>query len=102
MIYSFKVGARNSVGISLDSLPVSIRAARIPDPPIELQNVPVITTAYQIGLDWSVDGVYDGGSPILDYMLHYKEDQAVLYSVYESNIVDSYITVVGLTPGTTY
>jgi hypothetical protein len=70
------------VGISLDSEPVSIRAARIPDAPINLQNVPVITTAYQIGLDWSVDGVYDGGSPILDYMLHYKEASDSTYTVY--------------------
>jgi hypothetical protein len=36
VIYTFKVQARNSVGFSLDSQTVSIRAARIPDIPIDL------------------------------------------------------------------
>jgi hypothetical protein len=34
LIYSFKVVSRNSVGRSLMSEPVSIRAAKIPDAPI--------------------------------------------------------------------
>jgi hypothetical protein len=51
-IYSFKVMARNSVGYSPLSEPVSIRAARVADPPEHLVNVPDITTAYQIGVVW--------------------------------------------------
>jgi hypothetical protein len=46
VIYTFKVTARNSVGSSLDSTTVSIRAAELPDAPINLVNVPAITTAY--------------------------------------------------------
>lgn len=51
-IYSFKVRARNSVGDSSQSEPISIRAAKPADPPRNLQNVPAITTAYQVGLQW--------------------------------------------------
>jgi hypothetical protein len=38
--YSFKVTARNTVGSSLESVPVSILAAKPPDSPTNLQNVP--------------------------------------------------------------
>ena len=44
--YSFKVTARNSVGISEYSSPVSILAATIPDPPLSLANNEIVTTAY--------------------------------------------------------
>jgi len=45
-IYTFKVKARNSVGFSLLSETISIRAAEVPLEPINLVNVPGITTAY--------------------------------------------------------
>lgn len=51
-IYTFKVMARNSVGYSPLSETISIRAARVPDVPLYLVNVPTITTAYQIGVAW--------------------------------------------------
>ena len=44
--YTFKVTARNTVGTSLDSETVSILAAKEPDAPINLNNVPEVTTAY--------------------------------------------------------
>ena len=100
-IYSFKVSARNSVGLSLQSVPVSIRAAEIPDAPINLANVPEVTSAYQIGLTWD-EGVYNGGSPVLDYKLSFKDESGAVFSVYESNIEANTITVTGLTPGVTY
>jgi hypothetical protein len=43
--YSFKVEARNSVGYSNPSIPVTILSARIPDAPIDLVNKPLITQA---------------------------------------------------------
>jgi hypothetical protein len=101
VIYSFKVAARNSVGLSLLSTSVSIRAARVPDAPINLANEAAVTTAYQIGLSWD-DGVYDGGSPIIDFMLNYKDEFSGVYTVYQNDIVANTITVTGLTPGVTY
>ena len=44
--YKFKVTARNEVGSSLDSEVVEILAAKLPDAPINLANVPEVTTAY--------------------------------------------------------
>jgi titin len=100
-IYTFKVAARNSVGLGAISNFVQIRAAEVPLKPIDLINVPEITTAYQIGLDWNAP-TYDGGSPILDYSLSYKESTSSDWIVYNNAIVDSQITVTGLVPGTYY
>ena len=80
LIYSFKVTARNTVGSSLQSEPVSIRAAEVPDAPINLVNVPPITTAYQIGLDWD-EGVYNGGSAVLDYRVSFKVQSSADYLI---------------------
>ena len=64
--YKFKVTARNEVGSSLDSEVVEILAAKLPDAPINLANVPELTTAYQVSLSWE-EGAYNGGSPVIDY-----------------------------------
>ena len=45
-VYKFKVTARNTVGDSLMSEAVAIRAARIPDIPLSLSDVPAVTTAF--------------------------------------------------------
>lgn len=101
VIYSFKVAARNSVGLGPQSDFVSIRAAEVPLPPINLANVPEITTAYQIGLDWD-HPTYDGGSPVLDYRLSYKETSNSDWIVYDDAILDTQVTVTSLTPGVYY
>jgi len=44
------ITARNSVGVSSQSTPLSILAAKDPDAPLNLVNVPSITTANQVGL----------------------------------------------------
>jgi len=100
-IYTFKITARNSVGSSLQSASVSIRAAELPDAPINLVNVPLITTAYQIGLDWK-EGVYNGGSPVIDYRVTYKVSTAATFSSYKDGVVLTELTVIGLTPGVYY
>lgn len=83
--YTFKVTARNDVGSSLLSPQITILCAKKPDPPVNLADVPSITTAYQIGLQWE-DGPFDGGSPIIDYRLSYKinpmNDTSSDWSVY--------------------
>jgi hypothetical protein len=68
--YSFKVTARNTVGDSNMSEILTILAAKPPDIPLNLVNVPGLTTSTQIGLVWE-DGLYDGASPVLDYQLSY-------------------------------
>ena len=47
--YKFKVTARNAVGSSAESVPVEILAAQVPDAPINLVNVPEVTSAAQVG-----------------------------------------------------
>jgi hypothetical protein len=110
--YTFKVEARNAVGIGAQSLPITIRAARVPDAPVSLSDVPAIfavdgeqtggiTNAYQIGLDWQ-DGAYNGGTPVIDYRVSYKQLASVDFIVYQSNITALPYTVLGLEPGITY
>jgi hypothetical protein len=45
-VYSFKVTARNLVGVSLESDVIAIRVAERPDAPLYLSNVEAITNAY--------------------------------------------------------
>ena len=100
-IYSFKVKARNSVGFSLLSEEISIRAAEVPLGPINLVNVPLITSAYQIGVDWDAP-TYDGGSPVIDYRIYYKENTSSDWIVFSDTVTDTSATVTGLTPGVSY
>jgi len=44
--YSFKVTARNTVGDSVMSDPISVLAAKLPDAPVSFANVAGITTGY--------------------------------------------------------
>lgn len=101
VIYSFKVTARNSVGDSLQSEPVAIRAAKVPDAPVTLTNVPEITTAYQVGLAWS-EGAYNGGSAVLDYRVSQRAESDSTFTLVESNIVLTQLIVTGLTPAVSY
>jgi hypothetical protein len=101
-IYSFKLIARNSVGYSPYSEVVSIRAARVPDIPQFLANLPLITTAYQIGVNWQ-EGVYNGGSIVLDYELVYKDQASTdAYIVWDAANTDLTQTITSLTPSHVY
>lgn len=64
--YLFYVQARNLVGDSLQSDTVTILAAQISDAPLNFADSPDVTSAYQIGLQWSAP-TFQGGSPVLDY-----------------------------------
>jgi titin len=99
--YSFTVTARNTVGNSLHSDPVAILAAKLPDAPLNLLNEPGITTGSQIGLMWS-KGLYDGGSPEIDYEVSYTDVTTNVFSVYSSGVLELSDIITGLTPGTTY
>lgn len=99
--YSFKVQARNAVGRGAISESIMIKAARVPDAPINLANVPEITTAYKIGLTWE-PGLYDGGSAVLDYRLSVNMHSADSFTVYRDDITETALTILGLEPGVTY
>ena len=101
--YKFKVTARNEVGSSLDSEVVEILAAKLPDAPINLSNVPEETTAYQVGLSWQ-EGPYNGGSPVIDYQVSYTALQEGGYTVivFSTNVEGTSEIVTGLSPGVTY
>ena len=43
---------------------------RIPDAPINLRNVPSVTSATIIGIEWD-DGVNNGGTEVIDYLIQY-------------------------------
>jgi len=56
-----------------------------PDAPVNLENVPSITTGSQIGLVWK-DGAIDGGADILDYTITW--DRATgSWEIYEAGII---------------
>jgi len=67
--YTFTVQSRNSIGYSTDSATLSVIAATYPDAPIDVIRDSATTTETEIGINWS-EGLYDGGSPILDYKLY--------------------------------
>jgi len=87
------------VAISLKSL--AVLAAKIPDAPINLANDAEVTSAYQVGLSWN-EGVYNGGSSVIDYQVSFAEVTSSEYAIFASGIITTSITVTSLTPGVTY
>jgi hypothetical protein len=99
--YNFKVSARNPVGTSALSETVQIIAATYADSPVLVQNVPGITTQAQIGLAWS-EGPYNGGTPVLDYQVSYKEATSADYTVYSTLVAERSDIIISLTAGKSY
>ena len=75
--YTFKVKARNSVGYSEFSDPVSILAAQIPDTP----NAPTTTISnrWTVVVDWNAP--YNGGADITSYTIEIRTTDASVYFV---------------------
>jgi len=63
--------------------------------------VPLVTTAYQIGLSWQ-EGAYNGASPVIDYRVSIARVSDGVYSVYASGVIEKELTILGLTPGVRY
>jgi hypothetical protein len=62
-----RLTATNIKGDSLESIEGNGAVIiRIPDAPINLANIPSITTGSQIGLSWD-EGVNNGGTQVLDF-----------------------------------
>ncbi len=88
--------ATNIIGSSTTSLGGNGAIILItPDAPSNLVNVAAITTATQIGLLWST-GSANGGTPVIDYKLSYDQGNGTV-KVYQSGILSTSITVIGLT-----
>lgn len=68
---------------------------------MDLTNVPSITNANQVGLNWS-PGIYNGGTRVIDYRLSYKESTDTEYTIYADSIAYLPYTVTGLTAGVVY
>jgi hypothetical protein len=68
--YYVVVKARNLIGLSEYSSAVLIKAAQVPDPPVNLLNDPDTTRSTVIRITWEPP-TFDGGSPVLYYRLWY-------------------------------
>jgi len=51
----------------------------VPDAPVTIANNAALTNSVQIGLTWA-DGVYNGGVPILDYLIFYDNASGNLFT----------------------
>lgn len=68
-----------------------------PDAPLNVENVPSITTSSQIGIEW-VEGEANGGQPVLDYKISYAIVSDSTYTTI-SPITDLFYTITGLNAG---
>lgn len=62
-----------------------------PDPPINLVNLPLVTSSSQIGLQWE-DGDSDGGSTVIDYRVLTNGGSGNTFTALESNVLTSTYT----------
>lgn len=99
--FTFKAISRQWYGESIEGPEVSILAAKEPDAPINFVNIPGITTAYLIGVEWN-DGAYDGATPVIDYELSYAEQSDSEYTVFAPSLTSRIDIIPSLTPGKTY
>lgn len=73
----------------------------MPDAPLNLQNVPTITSATQIGLLWE-EGPENGGSTVIDYTIDYDQSNGDWTELVNSLIDKEYTTLIDLIEGNTY
>jgi len=97
------IQARNIIGESLFSEAGNGSIILVvPDAPINLANLPKITNAYQVGLQWQA-GVSDGGSPVTEYIvLSNGGNEGALFTPIKTGVLATTMTIAGLTPGLTY
>jgi hypothetical protein len=96
-----KVYATNVKGDSVESIEGNgAIIIRVPDVPVNLANVPSITSGSTVGLTWE-DGANNGGSEVIDYMIAIAYDD-VAYSTLDSGVAQKSFSVIDLTAGTIY
>ncbi len=99
--YKFKVKSRNSYGLSsVFSNEVVALTAILPDSPKNLQNDVAVTKSGVVGLTWSA-GVYNGGSPIIDYRVSYHIDSEP-YSYLITEVATTFYTSNALVANSVY
>ena len=100
-VYKFRIESRNAFGFSPSySNEVSIRAASLPTAPQTLSNNAAVTASGIVGLTWSAVS-YDGGSPVIDYLISSKIG-AGSYSVLATGIQATSYTASSLTADVVY
>ena len=72
----------------------------MPDIPINFEEDISVRTATTDGLTWA-DGINNGGVPIIDYTVNYRE-LGGLYQEFATGLITKSVTVTGLVLGTTY
>ena len=73
---------------------------RVPDAPLNLINVPSVTSATQIGLEWQ-EGPINGGTDVIDYLIMFAAVPNE-YEVLNAGIIPKSFTAISLTAGVTY
>jgi titin len=100
-VYKFKIESRNAFGFSTTfSNEATIRAASLPDAPVQFYNNIAVTASGTIGLTWS-PGAYDGGSPVIDYRISYHAGSDP-YVVLTTGVTASFYTASSLTANLIY
>jgi len=99
--YKFKVKSRNAFGFSpVFSNEVISLTAILPDSPKNLANDVAVTKSGIIGLTWTA-GVFNGGSPIIDYRVSYHIDSEP-YSYLVTGVLATSYTATGLVANSVY
>jgi hypothetical protein len=97
-----KVIATNSYGNSIESLAGNgCIVVLVPDAPLFLENQPDVTSATQVGLTW-VDGLNDGGKPVLDYTIEHDQASGSWTTLEAGILTNTYVSTAALTSGATY
>jgi len=81
VIYTFKISARNLVGLSLDSSEVSIRAAAIPSVP----TAPSTSVNSNVSVTISWVAPFNGGSAITAYTVKIRQVDGSTYTTESAN-----------------
>jgi hypothetical protein len=73
----------------------------VPDAPVNLQDLPAVTTATVIGFEWQ-NGSNDGGAAVLDYRLYFDQSTDTWSVLAEGVLSKQYITENYLEEGQVY
>jgi titin len=79
VVYTFKVAARSSVGLGVDSSELNVRAAAIPGVPASPSTTVVSNTG--VTITW-VAPAEDGGSPITAYTVAIRQNDGTTFTTY--------------------
>jgi len=77
VIYTFKVTARNLVGLGADSSEVSIRAAAVPSAPAAPSTA--VNSNVSVTISWTTP--FNGGNPISAYTVAIRQNDGTTYTI---------------------